>query len=327
MAVKYQDYYEILDVARDASQDQIHKSYRKLARKYHPDLNKSAEAEEKFKEVNEAYEVLKDPGKRKRYDALGRNWHMGQDFTPPPGWDTSGGQTTGGFRFSFDDIGGLGGKGFSDFFEMLFGGNLGGFTQGSNRRRSQASRPRSGQDAEAEVTIPLEDAYRGGKHTITLETSGSAALRGRTRRNLEVVIPPGVTEGRRLRLKGQGEPGALGSANGDLYLKIHIADHPVFRVDGTDLTAQVPVTPWEAALGAEIEVPTIEGVARVSIPPGFQSNQRLRLKGKGLKSGNQRGDLYAEIRVVVPKRVSGEERRLFEQLAEASSFRPRSRGD
>lgn len=327
MAIKFQDYYQVLGVPRNASQDEIQRAYRKLARKYHPDINKSPDAEEQFKKISEAYEVLKDPEKRRKYDMLGENWRAGQDFTPPPGWDfwTSRAGTGGGFNFS--DLGGLGGRNFSDFFEALFGAGLGGFrTAGRARAEGWTAR---GQDREAEITISLEDAYYGAKKTISLESLKPDPTTGhmqRTTQNLEVTIPAGITDGRRIRLSGQGEPGIGGGPPGDLYLLVHIAPHPVFQLKEYDLIVEVPVAPWEAALGAQVEVPTMEGTARVKIPPGIQSGQRLRLRGKGLaKPGGERGDLYALIQVAVPKTLNQKERELFEELARHSSFQPRQR--
>jgi curved DNA-binding protein len=338
MSVKYQDYYQILGVPRNASQDEIQRAYRKLARQYHPDINKNSDAEEKFKKIGEAYEVLKDPEKRKRYDMLGENWRAGQDFTPPPGWEARTGRAGpggGAWGFDFSNMGGMGGAGnFSDFFEALFGGGLGGF-------RTAAGKPKSGewsmkgQDREAEITISLEDAYNGSKKTITLESMkpDAAGRMQRVTQNLEVNIPPGITEGRRIRLSGQGEKGAGGGPAGDLYLRVHIAPHPVFKVKGHDLSVDVPVTPWEAALGAQVDVPTMEGVATVRVPAGIQSEQRMRLRGKGLvksvagsgPGGGERGDLYAVIHITVPKTLTPKERELFEELAKYSSFKPRQR--
>jgi len=376
MAVKFQDYYEILGVPRDASQDDIQKAYRKLARKYHPDINKSKEAEEKFKQVGEAYEVLKDPDKRSKYDRLGPNWQSGEDFTPPPGWEEyfqsgpfggagrSTGHSAGGRAAGSRGFGGFQSTGFSDFFDMLFGedsmfggadstvfggmfGGLGGGRAGAGARtggaragadaasaagdRTSYGWAARGQDQEVEITLPLEEAYSGGKKDIRLETMepGSDNRLKRTTRTLEVTIPAGVTEGRRLRLSGQGARGMGGGGAGDLYIKIHIAPHSTFSVNGPDLEVVVPVTPWEAALGAEIKVPTIEGRANIKLPAGMRSEQKIRLKGKGLsrsggRSGGRSGDLFAVVRIAVPKNLSKRERELFEELAKISSFRPRS---
>lgn len=360
MAVKYHDYYSTLAVDRTATPEQIHAAYRTLARKYHPDVNKDPEAEQKFKELNEAYEVLKDPEKRRRYDALGSNWQAGEDFRPPPGWEgfragpRAAGtyQQPGGsaqtFRFtgfgdeeSFDFFGS-----FSDFFQSLFGGGSGGFGGGfepfesqqeTGTRRSRV--PPGGQAGgyaggqyrpehhEAEITLPLEEAFRGGKRTVslTIDEPGPGGVMQRKQKSYEVTIPPGIQDGRRLRLGGQGGRGPGGTA-GDLYLKIRIAPHPRFRIIGADLEADLPVAPWEAALGAKVSVPLVDGTAQVTVPAGTQSGKRLRLKGNGLRrDGNERGDLYLSIKIVTPERLSRRERELFKQLAEISTFNPRTR--
>jgi curved DNA-binding protein len=324
--VKFQDYYETLGVQRSASQDEVQQAYRKLARQFHPDVNKNRDAEEKFKQINEAYEVLKDPEKRRRYDALGDGWRTGEDFTPPPGWDFRTGGPGGGQAFDFGDLG----RGFSDFFDQVFGraggrsggsgglGGLGGF--GGFGRETEVTQ---GQDTQAELTVTLEDAYHGGRRTVTLsdqEVGPNGRLR-QTSRSFDVTIPAGLTDGKKLRLRGQGEAGFGG--RGDLYITIHIAPHPHFRVHDADLEVDVPVTPWEAALGAEIEVPTVEGRARVRIPAGIRSDQRIRIKGRGLGSGAERGDLYAAVRIEVPRRLSDREKRLFEELSRGSTFNPR----
>lgn len=338
MAVKYQDYYEVLEVPRGASQEEIRKAYRKLARTYHPDVNKSKEAEERFKRIGEAYEVLGDPQKRKRYDALGENWSSGQDFTPPPGWDFFGqqGARNGGGAFHFESFGDspFEGGGFSDFFEMLFGGGLGGLGGFRSRQtpddlgaalRGQNGGKAVGGDHEAEITISLEDAYHGARKQISLETESFEGGRPkRSVKRLEVTIPPGSTEGKRLRLAGQGAKRKGGTGAGDLYLNVHIAPHPRFRLDGADVEVEVPVTPWEAALGAKIEVPIIGGSATLTLPAGIESGKKLRLRGKGLSSADGRtGDLYAVIRIAVPKSLTRRERELFEELARTSSFSPR----
>jgi len=330
MAVKFQDYYEVLGVSRDASQDQIQKAFRKLARKYHPDVNPSPEAEEKFKQLNEAYEVLRDPEKRKRYDALGANWRAGQEFTPPPGWEdifefrTGPGERTATFEF-----GNLGGTGFSDFFEMLFGGGgMGGFPGGASRgSRTGATWTMPGQDQEADIMVTLEEAHRGGSKKITLQADepGPDGRMRRTTRSYDVKIPKGVTDGTRIRLSGQGGAGVGGGKRGDLYLRVRIAHHPVFDREGYNLKVDVPLAPWEAALGSKVEVPTLEGKARVTVPPGTQGGQRLRLRGRGLaKRDGTRGDLFAQIEVTVPEKLSPRERELYEALAEESSWNPRA---
>jgi curved DNA-binding protein len=329
MAVTFQDYYDILGVARTASQAEIQRAYRKLARKYHPDVNKERSAEEKFKQINEAYEVLKDPDKRKKYDALGPNWQAGQEFTPPPGWEGApfefrrrprgmGGFDFGRFRSS---------QGFSDFFEMLFGEELGGFTRGPWTTRPETDDwSLRGQDHEAEITITLEEAYRGASKAITLQTveTGPDGAPRQKSKHYDVKIPVGVTEGARIRLAGQGGTGSGAGQAGDVFLRVHIAPHPVFHLEGHDLSVTVPITPWEAALGAKVDVPTLDGPVKMTLPPGTQSGQRLRIRGKGLPKGKGgQGDLYAMVQIAVPTTLSADERVLFQQLSQKSSFDPR----
>ncbi|HZO87822.1 MAG TPA: DnaJ C-terminal domain-containing protein [Chthonomonadaceae bacterium] len=317
MAVTFQDYYDVLGVSRDATQEQIQAAFRKLARKYHPDVNKAPEAEEKFKQINEAYEVLRDPEKRRKYDALGPNWRAGQEFTPPPGY---------GYEYrtvspeEFESA--FGGGDFSDFFSSLFGG------MGARTRARRGPTRVRGEDIEAEITVPLEDVYRGATRTIALRVPERDA-QGRVRettKNYDVRIPPGTPDGALLRLAGQGAPGMNGGEPGDLFIRVHIAPHPNFRVEGRDLVTEVPVTPWEAALGADIPVPTLDGAVQAKLPAGTGSGKRLRLRGQGLpdRSG-QRGDLYAAIRIEVPRKLSDRERQLFEELRSASDFNPRQR--
>jgi DnaJ-class molecular chaperone len=337
MPVKFKDYYEVLGVKRDVTGDQIRQAYRKLARKHHPDVNPGDRvAEEKFKDINEAYEVLSDPEKRKRYDQLGSNWKDGAEFTPPPGW--------GRVNVQFDDLGNIfGGGGFSDFFETLFGGARSA-SQAEHRRGSARSRPDRGQDAEAEMEISLEDAHKGGRHRITLQGSrscpacgGSGATGGAvcttcggagytsSPKTIDVNIPAAAREGSVIKLKRQGQPGMKGGESGDLYIKLKIKPHPFFTVAGDDITAEVPVAPSEAILGASIEVPTIEGKAEVKIPAGAQGGQRLRLRGQGLnKRGGGRGDQYVKLRIVVPSHPTEREKQLYKELSEASHFNPRA---
>jgi curved DNA-binding protein len=319
MAVKFQDYYEILGVGRDASEGEIKRAYRKLARKYHPDVNKDKEAEEKFKQVNEAHEVLKDPEKRKLYDQLGPDWQSGQEFKPPPGWeDVHFDFQTGPGAEAFDF-----GGGFSDFFETLFGGHM---ASGGGARARQASWVMRGQDQEAEIEVSLEDAYHGANRTITLqghEIDPQGQVRP-TVQNIQVKIPPGVTDGTRIRLSGKGGEGMGGGPPGDLYLRVKIEPHPRYRVEGHDLVVEVPVTPWEAALGATVEVPVMDGTVNLKIPAGSQSGQKLRLRGKGLpKKGSQKGDLFARLKVAVPKNLNKREEELFSEMAKVSTFNPR----
>jgi curved DNA-binding protein len=320
--VQYQDYYETLGVARDASREQIQRAYRKLARELHPDVNKAADAEPRFKAVTEAYEVLKDPDKRKRYDALGRNWRAGQEFTPPPGWEGArfdfGGRTG-----DFEDLG----DGFSSFFEAFFGGAGpfgGGFGGG---RASRPQRPRRGATQEVEITLSLKDLMHGGTKEFVLEsqTVGADARPLSTRRTYSVRIPPGTREGTTIRLAGQGGGGALGGPPGDLLLHVRLAPHPRLAVEGADdLAVDVPVAPWEAALGAKVSVPLLEGEATLSVPAGTSSGTRLRLRGQGLpRRDGSRGDLLAVVQVALPRTLTDEERELYERLARSSPFRPR----
>jgi len=307
--VEYKDYYRILGVERGADASAIKAAYRKMARKYHPDVSKEKDAEERFKDLQEAYEVLKDPEKRAAYDQLGANWRPGQDFRPPPGWNPSGASHGG------PDLGG-----FSDFFDSLFG------AQGRGGFRSSGFQAH-GEDSEAAISISLEDAAQGAQKNITLEIPalGPDGRMHRQPRNLQVRIPKGVTEGQRLRIAGQGGPGMGGGPNGDLYLHIRFLPHPKFRVEGRDLYHDLHVTPWEAALGASVEVPTLEGAVRMKIPAGSSCGKKLRLGGKGLPGpgGKSGGDLYAILQIVVPKTLSEKETALFTQLAEVSTFHPR----
>jgi len=310
MAVTFQDYYEVLGVARDAKPEEIRRAYRKLAARTHPDVSKEPDAEERFKRVAEAYEVLKDEQKRKRYDALGENWESGQTFTPPPGWEGVRFETGGG---DFGDLGG-----FSSFFEQFFGGGVDGDGSPAGYRTQRAPRPRAGRSVEANVTISLSDAYHGGTRSITLETTerGADGRLHRATKSYDVKIPVGTTDGGTIRLKGQGGPGAGGGPAGDLYLRVRVAPDPRFRLDGHDLLATVDVAPHEAALGARVPVPTLDGEAQLALPAGAPSGRKLRMRGMGLpRRGGERGDLIVELRVVVPQELTDEERELYEQLA------------
>ena len=331
MSVKFKNYYEILGVPRTASEDDIKKAYRKLARKYHPDINKSAGAEARFKEIGEANEVLSDAGKRARYDQLGSNWQAGQDFRPPPGYenvrfDFQGAPCGAGRGFTPRDMGG-----FSDFFESLFGQNFNGrqtdprFGMWGNADEEIQG---GGLDQEAEIMISLEEACHGATKSIRLQSGPEANLSGRTppaTKNYQVKIPAGITEGARIRLAGQGAHTPRGGAAGDLYLRVKIAPHPVFRVNGHDIEVELLLAPWEAALGAKVTIPTLEGSAALTIPPGTESGQRMRLRGKGLRQGRglEPGDLIVAIRIVVPKILTSREEELFRELARVSAFKPR----
>mgnify|MGYP000904116847 CR=1 FL=1 len=306
--MKYKDYYAILGVARNASDEDIKKAYRKLARTYHPDLNKGKAAEEKFKEVTEAYEVIGDPAKRKQYDQFGANWKAGDDFRPPPGWHQGGAGGRGGAGF--------GGGDFSDFFEAFFGGSGGG----GFGRRGGAS-PMDGEDQEAELSLDLHDVYHGVRREVSLRASDGSV------KKFQVTIPAGTTDGARIRLAGQGGAGRNGGEAGDLYLHIRIRPHPFFTVQGHDLGADVPVTPWEASLGAKVPVPLLDGkVASLQLPPGVASGTQLKLRGKGLPRGHghEPGDLVVRVMIQVPKHLTHRERELMEELARVSTFDPRS---
>jgi curved DNA-binding protein len=307
-------------VSRDASPDEIRRAYRKLARENHPDVNKEPGAEDRFKEVAEAYEVLRDPEKRERYDRLGPNWKAGEDV--------SGAADFGGFRpdSGFGDVrvefgDGTFGQGafaegaFSDFFESMFAGRAGAGAGRRRRDRFDGFATRGG-DQEAALELSLEEAAKGGRRRISLADG----------RDYEVNIPPGVRDGQRIRLAGEGGPGRGEGPSGDLFLRVRIKPDPRFRVEGRNLYVDVPVTPWEAALGATVEVATLDGTARVRVPAGSSTGRKLRLKGQGMPGPRgARGDLYATVKIEVPKKLIAEERKLFEELAKVSKFNPRAK--
>ncbi|MBI3593345.1 MAG: DnaJ domain-containing protein [Nitrospirae bacterium] len=307
MTLKFRDYYEVLGVPKTATPQDIKSAFRKLARKYHPDLVSPAQkksSEEKFKELNEANEVLSDPEKRKKYDLLGANYREGMDFTPPPGHDGQGPFRGADFG---TDFGGMGG--FSDFFEAIFGGQ-GGRT-GGHRSASSQTRPRKGEDIQAEMTLSLEEAHRGGLKKIFVEI-------GHNRKNLEVKVPPGVREGSKIRLTGQGFPD--GDRPGDLYLNIKIKPHPAFVVEGDDVTVIQPIFPWDAVLGTHIQVATLDEPVKLRIPPGSQGGQKLRLKEKGLiRKKGERGDLYVALQIMLPEKITEKEKELYEKLKQLQS--------
>jgi curved DNA-binding protein len=324
MPVEFKDYYQSLGVSRDASQEDIRKAFRKLAREYHPDVAKDKKAaEEKFKEINEAYEVLSDPAKRKKYDTLGANWNRAQ---PPPGAGPFGGR---GFRgqngeeFEFH----FGGTGFSDFFEQFFGGagqdGFGYEDFAQARRGGAAAGPSRGKDIEGDIMVTLNEAFQGSVRTISFQRrnrqTGKAASE-----SFRVRIPVGVTEGQLIRVPGKGEEGFNGGAPGDLYLRVRFAQHPDFRVRGSDLYYDLDLAPWEAVLGTNVTIPALDGPVTVRIPPGTGTGQQLRIRGKGLPAaGGARGDLYAVITIQAPAEVSTQERELWQQLAQRSTFNPR----
>lgn len=309
--MEFRDYYQILDVAKTATAEEIRKAYRKQARKYHPDVSKEPDAEMRMKEVNEANAVLSDPEKRAAYDQAGSRYRPGEEFQPPPDWGT-------GFEFSGDGARGAYGDSaeFSDFFSSLFGQAGGGRGAGEHRAR--------GGDHHAKVMIELADAYNGAIQTITLraarlDPAGHVVTEERT---LKVQIPKGVREGQHIRLAGQGSPGFGGGAAGDLYLEVHFRPDPRYRVEGRDVHESLPVTPWEAALGATIEVPTPAGSVRVNVPPGSQTGRKLRLKERGIP-GKPHGDLYLVLEVVLPPAATDKARQLYETMAREMDFNPR----
>jgi curved DNA-binding protein len=326
MAVAFRDYYETLGVPRDASNEDIRKAYRKLARQYHPDVNKEAGAEDRFKEISEAYEVLRDEEKRERYNRLGANWKAGEDVSGAAGWEEvfgrggRGGRGRAGARgggaggpSGFGDgvrveFGGGGdGADFSEFFSDLFGGGGG---MGGGRRGSIFDGFGGGsatRDQEAVLELSLEEAVSGGRKRLATDD-----------REFEVDIPPGVHNGQRLRVRGAGD-------EGDLVLRVRIKRHPRFRVKGDDIYVDLPVSPWEAALGAKVPVETLTGTAQLTVPAGSSSGRKLRLRGEGLpvESGGGKGDLYAIVSIKVPKKLTATERKLFEQLRDKSKFDPR----
>jgi len=315
--VEYKDYYKTLGVAKDASAPDIQRAYRKLARQFHPDVNKDPGAEGRFKDIGEAYEVLKDEEKRSKYDQYGAAWQRVQsEGAPPPGWEN--------FRFNFGgDAGGFGGgrvsgdaSGFSSFFDMLFGGaGPQGFPGGG--RPGNWSRPRRGRNHEVALPLSLENLAEGGPRAIEFLDRST----GRTRR-LEVNVPQGVLPGQSIRLSGQGGKG-LGAPDGDLLLKVEALPHPIFRRRGRDLHCDVPVAPWTAALGGKVRIPTLAGHAEAQLPPGSSTGRKMRLRGRGLPDPKgPDGDLLAEVQVVVPKVLTEDEQALFEQLREASDFEP-----
>ncbi len=306
--MEFKDYYKVFGVERAASAEEIKRAYRKLARKFHPDVSKEPDAEKRMQEVNEAYEVLNDPEKRAAYDQLGARFSAGQEFRPPPDWDA-------GFEFSgpFSDAEAAH---FSDFFSSLFGA-------GTRRQPAQGFRAR-GEDHHAKILVDLDDAYQGASRIVTLrapqlDEHGRLQLRERA---LNVRIPAGIYEGQHIRLAGQGAPGPGGGDAGDLYLEVHFKPHPLYRIEGRDLYLTLPVAPWEAALGATITAPTPGGAVEMKVPPGSQNGRRLRLKGRGIP-GNPPGELYLVLEIVLPEGNSERARALYETMARELAFNPR----
>jgi curved DNA-binding protein len=312
--MEFKDYYKIMGVARDATQDEIKRAYRTLARKYHPDVSKDPAAETRFKELGEAYAVLKDLEKRAAYDRLGANWQAGQDFRPPPDWNA-------GFEFSGDGASAGDAADFSDFFESLYGHGFGGANRGHQGFHVR------GEDHHAKVVIDLEDAYNGATRAITLRTpeaddNGQVSMRTHT---LNVTIPRGVRAGQHIRLAGQGAPGIGQGKAGDLYLEVSFNPHALFRVEQRDVFLDLPLAPWEAALGATLNVPTPNARVDLKIPPNSKSGGKLRLKGRGIP-GNTPGDFYVVLQVVLPVAESESDKAFYTTMAEQfKSFQPRSR--
>jgi len=294
--MEYKDYYKVLGVSRDVSQDDLKKAYRKLARKYHPDVSKEANAEAKFKEVGEAYEALKDPEKRAQYDQFGSGYQHGQSFNPPPGWGQGGA-----------GMGGGQGQNFSSFFESMFSG--GGGMGGGDNFFAQ------GEDVNAKITISLEDAFHGAQKSI--RRPGGANQTG----TINVKIPAGITNGKKIRLAGQGKAGQ-GNQAGDLFLEINIANHPHYQLDDNNLSLNLPISPWEAALGAKITVPTLAGKISLTIPSGAKSGQKMRLKGRGLPSKTP-GDQIIILQIMTPPADNAKAQQLYQQMAEELNFNPR----
>lgn len=346
MSVAYKDYYKVLGVPRNASTEEIKKAFRKLAAKYHPDRNAGdTRMEEKFKEINEAYEVLRDPQKRQRYDNLGTHFAQGQRFNPEDFFG-GGAQTPGGGTRTFTfETGGR--TGFSDFFESLFGGlggaaggpgpgGMGGFHEAfgggaspftgfeeelRRETRSRATAPSTDQNVHTEITISFEDAYRGTTRKVAFQRAESGGRA--SRQEYDVKIPAGIRDGQKIRLKGQGSQSAGGAA-GDILIKVNVRPHPRFRLEGSDLTADLVLTPWEAALGTSVEAPTMEDPVHLKVPAGIRAGKRLRVRGRGWpKAGGQKGDLYYRIVIQIPEQISTQERELYEKLSRVSKYNPR----
>lgn len=293
--MEYKDYYKILGVSRTATPEEIKKAYRTLARKFHPDVSKEENAEEKFKEVGEAYEVLRDKEKRAQYDQFGGQFRHGQSFSPPPGWE--------------ENVGGFGQGNFSSFFENMFGG-MGGM--GGGRSDNFFAR---GDDVNAKITISLEDAFNGANKSIRRPAGASQSG------TVSVKIPAGIEPGKKIRLSGQGKAGMSGKP-GDLYLEIQIAPHPLYRLEGRDVYLDLPITPWEAALGAKITAPTLAGKISLNIPAGARSGQKMRLKGRGLP-GKTAGDQFVVLQITTPPATTAEAKKFYQEMAEKLPFNPR----
>lgn len=310
--MQYKDYYKIMGLSRDSTQDEVKRAYRKLARKYHPDVSKERDAEAKFKELGEAYEVLKDPQKRAAYDKLGSSWKAGEEFRPPPNWDE-------GFEFKGGGFTDTDAGAFSDFFEQLFG--RAGFHAGGRGPRSAHAR---GQDSHAKIYIDLEDSFQGSTRNISLSTPAVDA-HGYVQvkhRSLNIKIPKGIKPGQHIRLAGQGDPGPGGGAAGDLLLEIAFNKHPLYRVSETDIYLDLPVTPWEAALGAKIKAPTPEGNIDLKIPPNSRQGTKLRLKGRGLPAKSP-GDFFVVLQISLPPANTEPAKAAYQKMQQELNFNPR----
>jgi curved DNA-binding protein len=320
MPVEFKDYYDVLGVPRTATDAEIKKAFRTLAHKYHPDVAKDKRtAEEKFKEINEANEVLSDPEKRRKYDELGANWNHPERQTAPP-TEGFGGSPEGGSEFHFD------GTGFSDFFEQFFGSRgrpFGGFGRAGGNGGEDETFAQRGQDIEGDILVTLDDILRGSTRTIRLQRTDPHTGQSTTQ-TLRVKIPPGVREGQLIRVAGKGQEGIGGGDSGNLYLRVKFAQHPDFRVRGANLYHDLDLAPWEAVLGATVHIPTLDGTVSLKIPAGTVSERQFRLRGKGLPTGDgTRGDLYAVVSIDVPSHLTAEQKALWEQLAATSTFNPR----
>ncbi|AKH38319.1 MULTISPECIES: DnaJ C-terminal domain-containing protein [Nitrosomonas] len=312
--MEFKDYYNIMGIKRDATQDDIKRVYRKLARKYHPDVSKEPDAEVRFKEIGEAYEVLKDPEKRAAYDQLGSGWRSGQEFQPPPGWNQ-------GFEFHGGGFTQADTSEFSSFFEALFGSRF-----NANRKNRHDGFNVRGEDTHAKILIDLEDSYHGATRTITLQHTeigpdGRPQIKKRT---LNVRIPKGVRQGQLIRLVGQGSPGVDQNSAGDLYLEVAFQPHSLYKVEEKDVSLELPVTPWEMALGTTIKAPTPTGIVDLKIPAGIQSGRKLRLKERGIPA-HPPGDLYIILQVVLPPADSEQARILYREMEQKLAFNPRTK--
>ena len=310
--MKYQDYYKILGVSRTATADEIKKRYRQLAQKYHPDVSKEVNTEEKFKQVKEAYAVLKDPKKRKDYDTISTEWKQGQGFTPSPEWKFHPQSRTSYQEFQQ--------SGFSDFFETLFGRWV-----DHDKRYTQGRVNQRGQDQHSRVVISLKEAFYGTIRTLTLQEpilTSHTDQANYTTRTIRVKIPPGITQGQKIRLQGQGLSGTGDGPNGDLYLEIHLQPHQLYTIEGKDVYLNLPITPWEAALGSKITVPTLGGPVDLTLPSGSQAGQKLRLKGKGLP-GQPPGDQYVLLNIYIPKPKTSQQKQFYQQMSKLMDFNPR----